>query len=455
MNTSASVDEMGSHTASSPSPAPIPTPQRGSQPPRSRRNDLIGGTQAMLPWLVGVVPFGMVVGMTARTSDTSTALGLATGATIYSGSAQLTAIGLIGDVASIAVVVASVLIINARLVLYSSSIGTHWRSAGPGFRSAAAYLLVDPSYVVGMHRYEADSHENGGPHLHDLAAGVTLWVAWHAGMVAGAMVGGGLPEWLPLEHAVGLFLLAEAIQAVRARPALAAATTAGVVAIAGTSLPLHSGLLVAVVAGGTAGFRSCCVVTSCVGGHPLRSPLRFRPRACVGVGGDRPRRPVPGVVAVAPGLRRGSVASWRALAVRGQAAIAVRASVRRAAARGRRSQLRERTGGRRHHRMGTAHRRRSRIGQPGATGVGTRGREQNASRHRPGGATRGSIRSRLGARHRRRTVPARRPRTMTPDLALHDREQVPSDVCLDDQLLVRFGQSLPRARNDCVNGIMY
>ena len=113
VNTSASVDEMGSHTASPPSPAPIPTPQRGSQPPRSRRNDLIGGTQAMLPWLVGVVPFGMVVGMTARTSDVSTAVGLATGATIYSGSAQLTAIGLIGDVASIAVVVASVLIINA------------------------------------------------------------------------------------------------------------------------------------------------------------------------------------------------------------------------------------------------------------------------------------------------------------------------------------------------------
>jgi hypothetical protein len=44
---------------------------------------------------------------------------------------------------------------------------------------------------------------------------------------------------------------------------------------------------------------------------------------------------------------------------------------------------------------------------------------------------------------------------MTPDLALHDREQVPSDVSLDDQPLVRFGQSLPRARNDCVNGIMY
>lgn len=203
----------------------------------------------MLPWLVGVVPFGMVVGVTARTSDVSTAVGLLTGATIYSGSAQLTAIGLIEDGASIAVVVASVLIINARLLLYGSSIGTHWSGDGPGFRAGAAYLLVDPSYVVGMHRYEDPVDRTGSPHVHYVAAGVTLWVAWHAAMLAGALIGGGLPEWLPFEHVVSLFLLAEAVQTTRTRPALTAAAIGGVVAVAGTDLPLHSGLLVAVAAG--------------------------------------------------------------------------------------------------------------------------------------------------------------------------------------------------------------
>ena len=218
-------------------------------PPTARRRDVVAGVRAMLPWLVGVVPFGMVVGMTARTSEISTTVGLLTGATIYSGSAQLTAIGLIEDGASVAVIVASVLIINARLILYSSSIGPNWRGAGTGFRATAAYLLVDPSYVVGMHRYEDRSRPDVGAHAHYLAAGVTLWVAWHAAMLAGAAVGGGVPGWLPLDHAVPLFLLAEAVQAMRTRPALAAAVVGGAVAVAGTHLPLHSGLLVAVVAG--------------------------------------------------------------------------------------------------------------------------------------------------------------------------------------------------------------
>ena len=202
----------------------------------------------MLPWLVGVVPFAMVVGMTARTSDVPTAVGLLTGATIYSGSAQLTAIGLLDDGAGVAVVVASVLIINVRLILYSSSIGKHWRGAGRGFRAGATYLLVDPSYVVGMHRYERDG-QTGSAHVHYVAAGITLWVAWHAAMLAGAVIGVGLPEWLPLEHAVSFFLLAEAAQAARTRPALTAAAIGGVIAGVGTTLPLHSGLLVAVVAG--------------------------------------------------------------------------------------------------------------------------------------------------------------------------------------------------------------
>jgi predicted branched-subunit amino acid permease len=225
---------------------------RDAHPPRDRRSwhhDAIAGTRAMAPWLVGVVPFGMVIGMTVRTSDVPMAVGLLTGATIYSGSAQLTAIGLLEDGASLAVVVASVLIINARLILYSSSIGTHWRGSGPGFRAGAAYLLVDPSYVVGMRRYEGTAGLTGNPHVHYIAAGITLWVAWHAAMLAGAVIGAGLPEWLPLEQAVSLFLLAEAIQAARTRPALTAAAIGCVVAIAGTSLPLHSGLLVAVVAG--------------------------------------------------------------------------------------------------------------------------------------------------------------------------------------------------------------
>lgn len=58
-------------------------------------------------------------------------------------------------------------------------------------------------------------------------------------MLAGAALGGGMPEWLLLEHAVPLFLLAEVVQVARNRPALTAALIGAGCAVAGGSLPLH------------------------------------------------------------------------------------------------------------------------------------------------------------------------------------------------------------------------
>lgn len=224
-----------------------------SPPATSARRDAADGARAMLPWLAGVIPFGMVVGMTVRTSGISAAVGLATGATIYSGSAQLTAIELLQGGAGVIIVVASVLVINARLLLYSSSLAPHWRGTGLGFRAAAAYLVVDPSFVVGIHRYE-DRPEGG--HAHYVGAGITLWVAWHLAMITGFGLGGGFPEWLSLQYTVPLFLLAEVVQAVKTRHALNAAVIGALAALAGTRLPLHSGVLVGVVAGVTAAVAS-------------------------------------------------------------------------------------------------------------------------------------------------------------------------------------------------------
>jgi predicted branched-subunit amino acid permease len=205
----------------------------------------------MLPWLLGAAPFGLVVGITARTSDVPMAVGLVTGTAIYSGSAQLTALELLDSGAGVAVVVASVLIINARLILYSASIAPSWRGTGLGFRATAAALLVDPSYVVGMHAYEheLDDHDRRFAHIQYLGAAITLFVVWHMAMIAGAAIGAGVPAWLGLEHTIPLFLLAEVVQVVRSRPAAAAALTGGIVAVGGGSLPLHSGVLAAVLVG--------------------------------------------------------------------------------------------------------------------------------------------------------------------------------------------------------------
>jgi branched chain amino acid efflux pump len=207
--------------------------------------EALAGARAMLPWLGGVVPFGMVVGMTAA-AGRDPLMGLATGPTIYGGSAQLTAIRLLDTGASTVVVVASVLVINARLLFYGGAMAPHWTGTGRGFRALAAYLLVDPSYAVGLRRYAVPRR---GGHAYYVGAAVTLWIAWHAAMLAGWGMGGGIPDWVPVQAVVPLFLLAEVTQAAQTRPALIAALVAAVVAVFGAGLPLHSSLLAAVLLG--------------------------------------------------------------------------------------------------------------------------------------------------------------------------------------------------------------
>lgn len=245
-----SHDQPTGATALAPSPATprtalLATPPATDPAARSNRHEALAGARAMLPWLAAIMPFGMVVGMTAA-SGRAQLVGLATGPTIYGGSAQLTAMGLLESGAGAAVVVASVLAINARLLFYGAAMAPHWAGAGRGFRALAAYLLVDPSYAVGLRRYAVQPR---GAHAYYVGAGVTLWAAWHGAMLAGWRLGAGVPSWMPVEDLVPLFLLAEVAQAARTGPASCAALVAAVVGVFGAGLPLHSSLLIGVVLG--------------------------------------------------------------------------------------------------------------------------------------------------------------------------------------------------------------
>ncbi|MCO8125925.1 AzlC family ABC transporter permease [Acidimicrobiia bacterium EGI L10123] len=214
--------------------------------------DLLAGARAMLPWLVGVVPFGLMVGITVGSSSIDHGAGLATGVTIYAGSAQLAAISLLEQGAAPAVAVATVLAINARLVFYSASMAPRWQGTSAWFRASASYLLIDPSYAVGAAGY--DRHPGCRGNRHYIGAALVLWAAWQLSIIAGYLAGAGVPEALHLEHAIPLFLLAELGHSVRGRPALTAAAVGALVAVVGSGLPLHAGPLLGIAAGiGAAG----------------------------------------------------------------------------------------------------------------------------------------------------------------------------------------------------------
>ena len=150
----------------------------------SFRASMAEGARAMLPIVVGVAPFGMVIGVTAAAGPTSDLVGWATSWTIYAGSAQLAAIELLDAGATVPVIVGVTLLINLRVALYSADLAPHWRGTGRGWKVLASYLIVDPSYAVGQEGYARHGATVTG-HAYYLGAALALWVGWQIEVAIG------------------------------------------------------------------------------------------------------------------------------------------------------------------------------------------------------------------------------------------------------------------------------
>jgi predicted branched-subunit amino acid permease len=146
------------------------------------------------------------------------------------------------------VVVITALVINLRLILYSGAIAAHWRGTPRWWRAVAAYLLVDPSFAVGIDRYQRPG-DGTDAHRYYLGGAITLWIAWLLAIGAGATLGAQLPAALHLEFVIPLYLVGEIVPKLGDRATRRAALTAAAVAVVAISAPLHLGVVLAILAG--------------------------------------------------------------------------------------------------------------------------------------------------------------------------------------------------------------
>ena len=214
----------------------------------ARVGDFAAGARAMVPWLAGVTPFGLVIGVSAAQADIPTLAGWLTGPAIYAGSSQVAAIEMLDAGTAPIVVVITALVINLRLILYSGAIAAHWRGTPRWWRAVAAYLLVDPSFAVGIDRYQRPG-DSTDAHRYYLGGAITLWIAWLLAIGAGATLGAQLPAALHLEFVIPLYLVGEIVPKLADRATRRAALTAAAVAVVAISAPLHLGVVFAIVAG--------------------------------------------------------------------------------------------------------------------------------------------------------------------------------------------------------------
>jgi 4-azaleucine resistance transporter AzlC len=213
------------------------------------------GIRDALLIVLGYIPFGLAAGAAMAQTGVSPVLSILSSPIIFAGASQLVAIQLLGSGAGVALVVFSVLVVNARHLLYSASMEPHLADWSRAQRLGAAFLLSDPVYALAISRFERD----GGPEPkrvqlgYFFAAGITCFFGWSLLVVLGVLLGGFIPDWVPLELAIPLTFLLLVMPLIKDRAGLVAACVGGFVALLASPLDLGLGLMVGAVAGLVAG----------------------------------------------------------------------------------------------------------------------------------------------------------------------------------------------------------
>lgn len=206
------------------------------------------GVRAELPLLIGVFPFGMIYGALALDARLSTVAAQMMSSMVFAGSAQFITTQLVRDSAPGFVIVLTIAVVNLRHVLYSASLAPHLASLSTRWKALLSYLLTDEAYAPSIIHYE-----NGGvkpfSHWFLFGAGLALWTNWQFSTALGIFLGAAIPDSWSLDFALPLTFIAMVVPVLKNRPAIAAALSAGLVALAAYSLPYKLGLIVAALVG--------------------------------------------------------------------------------------------------------------------------------------------------------------------------------------------------------------
>lgn len=218
---------------------------------RAPSPDLRAGAVDMAPLLVGLAPFGLVVGAAMVSSGLSVPQALGMSVLVYGGAAQLAVVDLLASDAPFLVVAVTGLVVNLRFAMLSASIAQYFRRLPTAWRWVVGVLLVDVLYALSVTTFERDPEVDR--RWYYLGAGVVLWAGWQAGTVVGVLLGASIPEGVPFEFVVPLVFIGLLVPGLDGTPALAAAGVGGTTAVIGADLPLNGGLLVAAACGIGAG----------------------------------------------------------------------------------------------------------------------------------------------------------------------------------------------------------
>ncbi|SIQ16758.1 Predicted branched-chain amino acid permease (azaleucine resistance) [Paracoccus thiocyanatus] len=225
---------------------PSPTPEQSRALRRSPRQCARHGFVQALPFILVLLPFGMLFGVVS--SDAGLDLGQILGFTVLvlAGASQFTAVQLMTDHAPALVVIISAIAVNLRMAMYSASLVPWLGGARPRDRAWIAYVLIDQTYALSIQHYEKHPRLGLGQRIgYFLGAALATCPPWLGATLLGVWLGEAIPQDWALDFAIPITFLALVAPMLRSPAHVAAALVAVLAALAFAFLPSGLGLFVA------------------------------------------------------------------------------------------------------------------------------------------------------------------------------------------------------------------
>jgi predicted branched-subunit amino acid permease len=197
------------------------------------------------PLFVPAIPFGLVIGVAAMTSQMPPFGGWLTSVVIFGGASQLATVTLAGS-ASIWAVMAAALVINSRHLMYSAALSNAFARQPRWFALCGPFVLIDQLFAVMATKTELEPADF---RRYYLTVGLFFYLTWILVVSVGMLLGPVIPVSWRLDVAPALMFIGLVVVAIDRSPALVAAVVGGGVAYLGINLPERLGILVGAVAG--------------------------------------------------------------------------------------------------------------------------------------------------------------------------------------------------------------
>jgi predicted branched-subunit amino acid permease len=209
--------------------------------------------RAMMPLLPGIIPFGLIAGLTPVALGYHWSDSVLASLSMFAGASQLAAYQLIGEGASIWIIMMTVAAINLRYVLYSASMAPFLSDAPRPLRLLAGYGLTDQIYAIAYRDFPRNTWDLSERLAYYFGGTLLIWLVWQSCVLTGALVGQIVPAVWSLEFMIPLTFLALGLSTLKTQAHRFAAISGALVSYVGLEAPLNLGLIAGALVGITVG----------------------------------------------------------------------------------------------------------------------------------------------------------------------------------------------------------